>query len=403
MNEHPRHIAHLLGKYLNGTIDTAELAVLQKWRSADPENEALFTRLTSEAYLMQSVKEAQELEQRIYNKIAAEAGIVRTAPTGRPGKKGVVRLAWLMGAAAVVLLVIATWYYVDKNSSLQGNKVVEATIAHDLPAPQTNRATITTDDGRTIYLDSARADLLLAAGNVEVVKLADGKLLYKKNNEPVNGTLRYNTLTNPRGSKVVDLTLSDGSRVWLNSESSIRFPLAFAGNERLVEISGEAYLEVAHQSKVPFRVAARGATIEVLGTSFVVAAYPDEAVTKASLLEGKILLKADDNRKIMTPGQQVLINAAGELRTNPDADVYAETLWKDGIFYFGDSDLQGVLRQLARWYDITVQFEGPPSKERFHGQIEKNIPLSQVLGIMEKMVKGVQFTIKDKTIIVSNK
>src|SRR6185437_1006253 len=203
--------------------------------------------------------------------------------------------------------------------------------------------------------------------------------------------LLFNTLTNPRGSQVIHLTLSDGSKVWLNTGSSIRYPVAFNGTDRTVEITGEAYFEVAPDAAQPFNVAVKGRErIAVLGTSFNINAYEDESDIHTTLLSGAIKVSPENKPqrgRILKPGEQAVLPVHGDttggiMKIVTNVKVEDVLAWKNGVFAFTHADLQTVLRQLARWYDLTIVYEGPVTHKAFNGQLPQTLSLNQVLQIL---------------------
>jgi ferric-dicitrate binding protein FerR (iron transport regulator) len=213
-------------------------------------------------------------------------------------------------------------------------------------------------------------------------------------------------LFNPRGSKVISLTLSDGTKVWLNSESSLRYPASFAPSalNREVEITGEAYFEVKHNSKQPFKVhLPNGFVIEDIGTAFNVNAYSDESDIKTTLIEGSVRIANSDQRSaILKPGQQAILNQANPKITQIEVqtiDVDPVIAWKTGWFDFDNITLPTIMRQLSRWYDIDVVYESTPTSDTYGGRISKDLPLSNVLHSLE--VNGAKFKIEGKRITVS--
>jgi ferric-dicitrate binding protein FerR (iron transport regulator) len=226
----------------------------------------------------------------------------------------------------------------------------------------------------------------------------------------------YNTLFNPRGSKDIFLTLSDGTKVWLNSESSLKYPIAFAGNTREVEVTGEAYFEVKHNSKQPFKVhLPNGSIVEDIGTSFNVNAYTDEESIKTTLIEGSVKLSPAgggdlndpqnrkrpgvDNSVILKPGQQAVLTHDSRLKIDhPDLDVVIA--WKEGSFYFDNSDLRSILREFARWYDIEVVYEGPVTNRKFFGIVKRNNSLKQVLQLLQD--NNIVYSIEGKKLVVKS-
>jgi transmembrane sensor len=250
-------------------------------------------------------------------------------------------------------------------------------------APGGNRATLTLAGGRTIHLDSAAYGLLAEEGAATIVKTAEGQIRYSNASTLMTAEIGMNTMLTPRGGQY-QLTLPDGSNVWLNAESSITYPTAFNGNERRVRLTGEAYFEVAKKTSQRFIVETMSDTITVLGTVFNVNAYTDEAAVKTSLLEGSVKI----NNKILKPGQAYY---KGSIQST---DLERDLAWKNGLFNFDGADLQTVLRQLARWYDIEVAYEGTYPDMIFDGEIGRDLKLSQVLKVLA--ATGVAFTIDGK-------
>lgn len=303
---------------------------------------------------------------------------------------------WPRIAVAVAILTVSITgviYYNNKNGTAPSTVSKTSTPPHDIIAPVANRATINLPEGKTIYLDEAGNGTLATINNVRVNKLPNGQLTY----EGSAGKLVYNTLINPKGSKVINVVLSDGTKVWLNCGSSLRYPVAFVGKDRSVDISGEGYFEVTEDAQRPFKVNRESTEITVLGTHFNVNAYEDELNLKATLLQGSV--KVTENKsghsKILTPGQQVQVRGT-DIRLNTEVDVQQVTAWKSGLFSFRSAEFSEVMRELARWYDLEVVYEGGVPKGRIRGEISKDLSLSQIMtGLGMSRIK---YQIKDKEI-----
>jgi ferric-dicitrate binding protein FerR (iron transport regulator) len=292
-----------------------------------------------------------------------------------------------MTAAAVVLLLVGLfrlWRTYRAESLVQTPAIVVA--------PGGNRAVLTLAGGQKILLDSAAAGILAEQGNAQVKKVGDGKLAYEAGGGATKGASAaaplYNTLTTPRGGQY-QLTLPDGTKVWLNAASSLTFPTAFTGSSRTVEMTGEAYFEVVHDKKHPFTVKVSGQTIEDIGTQFNVNAYTDEPAQVTTLLEGAV--KVDGH--LLRPGEKASITGAAgpgatgtAATTTGAADIRVErgdpegaVAWKNGLFVFTDAGLQTVMRQLSRWYNVDVTYEGNIPPRQFTGMIGRSLTLDQVL------------------------
>jgi transmembrane sensor len=345
----------------------------------------------------------KEVTQQIYTQIKKQnaAEKVKIAP--------IFRRRWIRVAAAAVLLIGAGAVYKfadDKEREQQIVRINAENEKHDV-APGGNKAVLTLANGSVIILDSATNGTLTQQGNSKVIKLSNGQLVYNLVSKKPNEIL-YNTISTPRGGQY-QLTLADGSKVWLNAASSLRFPATFTGNERNVELTGEAYFEVAKNASMPFKVNVAGkAEVEVFGTHFNINNYVDETTINTTLLEGKVKVTPLSNSKLriqnsrmLAPGQQAILNNNGQISLNKKVNVEEVMAWKNGIFNFNNADLQTVLRQLSRWYDVDVVYEGAIPQREFEGKMERNLNLSQVLKILEK--NNVHFKIEKKKLIVMNK
>jgi transmembrane sensor len=322
--------------------------------------------------------------------------------------------AWWAAAAILVLMTGAAYYLYNKQQATVVAKK-EDTLKNDV-APGSNKAVLTLANGTTIVLDDASNGVVAEEGNSKVVKPEDGQLLYEQQDNSEQAPLAYNTLATPRSGQY-RLILPDGSKVWLNSESSIHYPIAFAENERRVQITGEAYFEVSKLKlgsgeRVPFIVEKGDMQVEVLGTHFNVNAYNDESAIKTTLLEGKVRVvkretangkreKPNEISVVLKPGQQaVLSRAHSPLTINHSPDVDNVVAWKNGLFHFESADIKTVMRQLARWYDVEVVYEGTTVKnDPLFVEVSRNTRLSDVLKVLQESGSA-KFTIEGKKIVV---
>jgi transmembrane sensor len=207
----------------------------------------------------------------------------------------------------------------------------------------------------------------------------------------------YNTISTPRGGQY-QLMLADGSKVWLNAASSLRFPASFVGKERKVELLGEAYFEVAKNAKMPFKVKVNGMEVEVLGTHFNINSYENESTIRTTLLEGSVKINKNNSSSLLKPGQQAQMNKAGEIKIINDADVEEAIAWKEGKFQFDRADIHDIMRQLTRWYDVDVEYKGTVSSH-FGGTISRDVNLSQVLNMLH-LTGEVKFQVEDRKVVV---
>ena len=274
-----------------------------------------------------------------------------------------------MAAAAIILLLIGVerlW-----RSSVSHNAATAPVV---IVPPGGNKAVLTLANGQKIILDSAATGLLADQGNTQVQKLGDGELAYESGRSGKGAAAPlYNTLTTPRGGQY-QLSLPDGTKVWLNAASSLTYPTAFTGSDRTVELTGEAYFEVVHDKKRSFTVKAGGQTIQDIGTHFNVNAYADEPAQVTTLLEGAVSVDGH----LLRPGEKATVAAGGNVLVT-QGDPEQAVAWKNGLFYFTDAGLQTVMRQLSRWYNVDVSYEGNIPARQFTGMIGRSLTLDQVL------------------------
>ncbi len=305
-----------------------------------------------------------------------------------------------LAAIAAVLLLLAgiglqIWFHRPRQGPLAAQKPVP--VSGNDVEPGGNRAVLTLSDGSQINLNGTDNGVLAQQGSSKVVKLAGGRLAYHMTGPAVKEIL-YNTMSTPRGGQY-QLTLPDGTRVWLNASSSITYPTAFSGRERKVVMSGEAYFEVTTRPLMPFKVIARDMEVNVVGTHFNVNAYADESSVSATLLEGAVKVSAGDHLPMLIKsGQQAVYGAGSGLSLVEDADTGESIAWKEGLFSFNGSDLPSIMRQLARWYDLDVRYEGPISKRRFTGKVFRNLKLSETLKVLE--LNHIHFRIEGNRVMV---
>ena len=293
---------------------------------------------------------------------------------------GMRRWYWAAAAAAAVIILFAGIKW-DTGKKDGDAKTVQNYYKNEV-LPGGNKAILTLGDGSTVTLDSAKKGALTRQGSSLISKLDSGKIDYTTTNGEAAEVV-YNTVSTPKGGQY-QVVLADGTRVWLNALSSIRFPTVFNGNSRTVELTGEAYFEVAADRNKPFRVQVNGMEVAVLGTSFNINAYPDEADLKTTLLEGSVKLLRGKTDLVLKPGEQGRTADREGLALVKDADVDQAVAWKNGLFSFDDAGIETVMRQLSRWYGIDIQYEGKPTAALFWGKMERDLNLTQVLDGLSK-------------------
>ncbi|RFS21904.1 FecR family protein [Chitinophaga silvatica] len=284
------------------------------------------------------------------------------------------RTTMLKWAAAIALL-ITTGTYIWHNYHIPkvDNKV--ATLMPKDIQPGSNKAFLTLEDGTIIPLDSSNKTI--HAGNT-AIQQRNGQLQYEATGQK---QVSQNILTSPRGGQF-QVTLSDGTKVWLNADSRLTYPTVFAGKERVVKLQGEAYFEVEQDPGKPFRVTVDDVNVTVLGTHFNVNAYPEEKVIRASLLEGAIAVSKGILSKHLKIGEEATINEHSITISTTSQD--AAISWKNGYFHFEKADIASVMRQIARWYNITIVYKDGIPTRFFQGEIQRDLPLSSVIKILEK-------------------
>jgi transmembrane sensor len=389
----------LLRKYVSGEISDSEKVILDECVRGSQAGQKLYNELSD--------PELFDREFKIYLENVGRAtdgdlknlfeSSIREAKVMPLGSKNRNRYKWLI-AASIIFIVAAGTYFTVFNKSENGQIVKKQPIVKDV-LPGTFKAKLTLDDGRTIILDNASKGEITKQGNAVVLN-QNGQLVYSSSPNATTTKILHNTLSTGRG-EMYPTVLSDGSKVWLNNETTIHYPVTFTSDERRIELEGgEAYFEVMHNSDKPFKVIVNGTEVEVLGTQFSISAFADEDFIQTNLLTGKVKVTHGSNPKILTPGQKANVDKTGNINLVKDADVEGSIAWVRGFFHFEEADMHSVMRQLARWYDVEVVFEGQIPNEKIKGDIQRNIPLSKVLSNLERIGK-VNLRMEGRKIIVN--
>ncbi|MBN8858322.1 MAG: FecR domain-containing protein [Sphingobacteriales bacterium] len=393
----------LLEKYLTDSITDGELKYLNELLHSG-KNDADLEALIDETLSAVSAEADHDIAATLFNRISTAAKAIENdtdqkAPVVAANRIRTKRI-WAYAAAAVIIIMIATFNFWDRGSraDIQISAVMDS--RKDIAPPGAAKAVITLSNGQNIILDSAANGTVAVQGNASVVKTADGQIVYNaRGRAPANRQLLYNTLTVPKGSKVVSITLSDGTTVWLNAASSLRYPAVFTGNDRKVSITGEVYFEVAKDRSRQFIVEANGVSTKVLGTHFNINAYEDEPETRITLLEGAVKIESRGSEQMLTPGQQAVITPAGNIHIDTNTDMEEVMAWKEGRFQFGGAGIEEVMREIMRWYNVEIEYEGN-IRQHFRGGISRNVEVSKVFKMLEA-TGAVHFKIADKKIIVT--
>ena len=395
MDRSEHDMARLFLKFISKEkLSPAETALLKEYLTASMANRRKFIALTKKHGLQDRLQEfsknIDESEDTVWKLVQDKlrAGVhYKNEETPIIPTRGR-SFTWVRWAAAAMVIVMTgslAWFLTAKKSGTDTIKPLAQNQVNEV-LPGSDRAILTLGDGSTVVLDNAHNGQIGRQGAVTISKLGNGQLAYSKG-EVDGSAVVYNTLTTPRAGQY-EVVLPDGTKVWLNNASSLRYPASFTGAERRVTVSGEGYFEVAKDKAHPFKVVVHkpqeeDALIEVLGTNFNINAYPDENLQKTTLLEGSIKFIKNGAAALVKPGQQVNTGDKGQAKVLSGIDTDEVIAWKNGYFHFADADVPTVMRQLARWYDVDIQYEGAVPAKTFRGKIGRNLPLADVLEVLK--------------------
>lgn len=406
MNEHTARLKYLYQQFINDHASPEELNefwhAINNIKDDDPLKESVFQQYGEK---VPSIFQTHEPDwanalNKILNSQQENPGILVKWWHGK----------WYWAAAALLIVLgVGAVYYAANNSRQRLPELASAETnryKNDIP-PGRNGAILTLSDGSTVNLDTAQHGLLATQGKTKLTA-GNGTISYEKTRATGNEPL-YNIINTPRGRQF-KIVLSDGSQVWLNAASSIRYPAVFEGAQRKVQITGEAYFEIAPayskstNKRTPFIVqfttpSGYSGEVNVLGTHFNVNAYAEETAVKTTLLEGSVQISLDNNESaLLQPGQQAGIGKNGKMKVSADVDVEAVMAWKNGYFSFSQTNMATLMREISRWYDVEIEYAGAIPDRKFGGEISRNSNVSHVLKIMEE--SKVFFKIDGKKIIV---
>jgi ferric-dicitrate binding protein FerR (iron transport regulator) len=383
----PIRIAHLIAKQLTNNLTLSEEHELDKW---------LETESNLELYHSLHDKKKLELKLQAYQAIdtakAKEKYLKHVSPV-RSLKTQLLRIA----AIALLVLSIGSVIYI-----LRQSKTVHSSTQLVTVEPGQSKASLTLEDGQVIELVSDGRMTVQQKG--AVVNNESGKIKYEATKENIS-LLKYNTLYVPRGGEY-QITLPDGTHVWVNSETQLKYPVKFIGKTRTVELSGEAYFEVAHNAEKPFIVQTKSHNIEVLGTTFNIRAYDNDIVQHTTLIEGSIQAsyfntKGIKNSKVLAPEQQIQFNQKDKLTKLTTVDPYIYSAWKQGRFVFRDQSIESILKGMSRWYNIEIEFENKAvAGKTFSIDIKRDASFEKVIKILE-LTRAVKINTVGNRIIVN--
>jgi transmembrane sensor len=381
--------AYLIAGFIRNTLSEKEHDELDNWVNESDHNMKLFEDLTDEKNLVANLEWMDKVQTEQSYQAMQDKGAFKVPPKKFSNKR-----IWLAAASVIILLGV---FFVYRYTSVKPGSVEDiATTDTTLLKPGGNRAMLTLADGKIIDLTYAKNGIIEDASGAVVNKTADGELVYVKDSS-LGNTAALHTLSTPVGGQY-QLTLPDGTKVWLNAATTIKYPPAFGSKERTVTISGEAYFEVAKNEKKPFKVLMDDSTaVIVTGTHFNINAYQNEKEQQVTLLEGSVSVSNANNVTKLEPGTQALIKNKA-IRKDKVLDVEEITGWKDGLFVFHDATIEAIMMQLERWYDAKIIYKAN-IKQLFNANILRKEPLAKVLKLLE--LNGyVHFKIENNIIYV---
>jgi hypothetical protein len=376
-----------LRKFSKGEASKEEILFINQWFSYVEIQPDILDSMTDEARDL--------LEKEMHQWIARDIQMTKQ-PSVRPNYFLGRRLRYATAAAVILLGSIAGLYAIFhgfKQKDL-AQKVLPGHPVNEI-RPGSARAILKLGDGSEILLDSAQNGSLAKQGNTQIIKPKAGDLIYQTG-ASTNDEISYNTITIPRGG-YYSVTLPDGTKVWLNAASSLRFPTTFSGKDRKVDLHGEAYFEVAANKKMPFLVMVDQTIVQVIGTHFNINAYDEETSIRTTLLEGAVKFKYESEEKLIRPGQEIVYTRKARSAAVRAADIDQVMGWKNGFFEFDNLDLPAIMRLISRWYDVDVSFQSSRRIE-LTGSLSRKSSLEEVLRLLEK--NGAHFKVNGRTILV---
>ncbi|WP_185955157.1 FecR family protein [Solitalea koreensis] len=403
------NIDNLIINFLQGTLSESGQDDLNNWIIASDKNRALFEKLTSQKWINTELESFYQYNEdkgwdKVVERLALNSSPIAEKNFESP-KIGMLLLWKRIAVAASVLLVMGVGsYFLLLNKFERRNEIVKTIKpAKNIEAPIGPKAMITLANGNKLYLDKVSKGALAIQENVKVMKLADGQIVYSSNASNGNQkVVPYNTLTNPRGSAdVINMTLSDGTKVWLNADTRLKYPVSFDGSaNRVVYLeSGEIYFKVTKNPSKPFIVHNGDMSIQVLGTSFNVNAY--SGIIYTTLVEGKVKVDIKNTSELqLIPGQQAQFDRWSGALEKQEVDVFPYVAWKEGILAFDNTTLESLMEQVGRLYDYDIEFKDSELKQlHFNGRMEKTATVIELLDIIQKTT-NVKFNLKDRRIII---
>lgn len=417
-----QYIGGLFFRRLNDDLSESDQIALDEWiNQQDPASQRFFEEMTDweqiqaalqSLYLYDTESALADVQKKIHLEsvlaisTSEEPETLSVEPIV-PENRRYRRYRYILAAIFFTLLIgVSVVVTLTKRKSDIASLPVAQRFKNDV-SPGGEKAILRLADGSQIALDSASNGELARQGATRVMKLTNGQVTYNAHPSSGSSSVSYNTISTPRGGQY-QVVLPDGSKVWLNAASSLKFPTVFAGEERLVELTGEAFFQVAKNAAKPFKVAVTPVSgggggdpmiIEVLGTEFNVMAYSDEDDRRTTLIDGAVKVAVNNEQVVLRPGQQGrVMNSTSSLNVVSNVNTDKVMAWKTGYFYFQNEDIQSVMRVISRWYDVSIQYEGKITEDKFSGTMRMNNNISELLTLLE--MGSVHYRIEGRKIIV---
>lgn len=376
----------IIQKYNEGTASPDEIAYIEKW----------YEDLGDDSFEFENEEQRNKLKNQLYTSLKEQIHTQQSVDLEPETRRFTFPVWW--AAAVVVLIATFGLYYkfqpADQNVATTN---IRKTIKGDV-LPGGNKAILKLADGTEIILDNANTGMLAERGFSSVRKSKDGQVVFETNRQAQAASQAkplINTLSTPRGGQY-QIILPDGTKVWLNAASVLRFPNVFTGKQRVVELEGEAYFEVAKNTTMPFNVLVNNMKVEVLGTHFNIMAYADENSTNTTLLEGLVRVVKGNESRMIVPGEQALVSGSIKVERVNVQDAVA---WKNGLTSFNNADIKSIMRQVERWYNVDVTFKGTFPPRTFTGEISRDANLSELFKILQ--LSNINFKIEGEKVIVT--
>ncbi len=389
--ENITQIPEIILKKISREATKEELQLLDDWLAQSEQNRVLFRKLLNRKNLTLIEKEYQTIDNdEAWEKIISKIDMQKSTPIRQLFGKA------LKYAAILAIPLVVASYFLFRNFNLEDSSATFAELEKQIS--EFSESSLITDKGEVVHLQSTSTESIVEVDGTQIHR-KDSTLLYNKEDRKTE-KIKYNSLVTPR-SKVYNLVLADGTKVWLNASSAIKYPVSFTGDIRKVYLTGEAYFEVAHDKTKPFIVSTSEMDVEVLGTSFNVMAYPEDQTVETTLVSGQVKVETENNEMILEPGMQAQLDKTTNLLDQGKTSTDLYTSWRFGKYIFEYENLEGVMSKLSRWYDIDVSFANAQKKNlHFSGTLFKYNDINETLHIIE-LTTNVKFENTENSITVN--